>query len=344
MDYRFLGKSGLKISELCFGVMTFGGSKGWGGVGSASISEARELVDTAIDHGVNIFDTADIYHDGQSEEVLGQVLAGRREEVVIITKCGFRMKPGPMGDGLSRIRIIEACEASLKRLQTDYIDLYLLHSFDFLTPLEETLSALDLLVQQGKVRYVGCSNFTAWELMKALALQDKHSWQRFIGLQAYYSPAGRDIELELVPLCLDQGLGIMTWSPLHGGFLSGKYRREQPWPEGTRLSGPGDHLPFDIEKGYDLVDAMAGIAEKREVSVAQVALNWQLRKLGIATIVIGARNKQQLRDNLQASEWQLEPEEVADLDTYCPPPNIYPHWYFQVYRKDRMLRRIEYLR
>ncbi len=325
MNYRFLGNSGLEVSELCFGVMTFGGSKEWGGVGSTSVSEARELVAIAIDHGINIFDTADIYHEGQSEEVLGQVVADRRSEVLIASKCGFRMKPGPMGDGLSRARIIEACEASLRRLQTDYIDLYQLHSFDFLTPLEETLSALDLLVKQGKVRYVGCSNFTAWQLMKALALQEKHHWDKFISLQAYYSLVGRDIELELVPLCLDQGLGIMTWSPLHGGFLSGKYRREQPWPEKTRLSGPGDHLPFDIEQGYNLVEAMARIVEKREVSIAQVALNWQLRKPGITSVVIGARNEEQLLDNLKAAEWQLKPQEVAELDTYCSPPSIYPH-------------------
>jgi aryl-alcohol dehydrogenase-like predicted oxidoreductase len=224
MRYRFLGNSGLEVSEICFGVMTFTGKKGWTHLGESSQKEANYLTALALDKGVNFFDTADIYSAGISEEMLGKALSGKRREAVITTKCGFEMYPGPNGNGLSRRRVIEACEDSLKRLKTDYIDVYMIHSFDFIVPLEETMSAMDHLVKQGKVRYIGCSNFPAWQLIKAMYLSEKNGWEKFINIQSYYSLLGRDIESELVPACVDQGIGITVWSPLHGGILTGKYR------------------------------------------------------------------------------------------------------------------------
>lgn len=337
MRYNFLGNSGLEVSEICLGVMTFGGGRSWQNLGGLSQRQANELTKIALDAGVNFFDTADIYSDGLSEIMLGKALGRRRQEAVIATKCGFRMSPGPNGDGLSRRRIIEACDASLKRLGTDYIDLYQIHSFDFVTPLEETLSTFDWLIKQGKIRYSGCSNFTGWQLMKALALCDQNGWERFVSLQAYYSLVGRDIELELVPACLDQRVGIMVWGPLHGGFLTGKYRWES-WAQKTRLSSPDDVLPMDLEKGYLIVDQMERIAKNHEASIAQLALNYLLNKPGITSLVIGARTKEQLIDNLKTVNWRLEPEEMNQLDQISAPLEIYPHWYFNIFRKERMKR------
>lgn len=338
MKYRFLGNSGLMVSEICFGVMTFTGQNGWTHLGKMEQKEADKLTSIALDSGINIFDTADIYSNGVSEIMLGKALGERRQDAIITTKCGFRMSPGPNGDGLSRRRIIQACEGSLQRLGIDYIDLYLIHSFDFITPLEETLSTFDLLLKQGKVRYIGCSNFMAWQLMKALSMQEKNSWEKFICLQAYYSLVGRDLELEILPACIDQGVGLMIWGPLHGGILSGKYHNASNWPKETRIKAPGEHLPYDEAKGDKIIDELFKISLKRGVTVSQAALNYLLRKQGVSTVVIGARNEKQLNENIASADWELDTEEIKRLDKLSAPPEIYPHWYFDIYRKDRLKR------
>ena len=339
MNYRFLGRSGLRVSELCFGAMTFTGKTGWRHVGDSGQKEADEIVGIALDAGVNFFDTADVYSMGESERILGKALGKKRLGAVVTTKGGLRMGPGQNDDGLSRHHIIEACHASLKRLGTDCIDLYQIHSYDPLVPLAETLDALNDLVRQGKVRYIGASNFAGWQLMKALAISREHEWERFVSLQALYSLVSRDLEYELVPLCLDQGLGILPWGPLAGGFLSGKYRLQEQWPKGTRLKKPGDHLPFDETNAYRILEELGRIAQERHVSIAQAALNYLLRKPGVTSLVFGARSKEQLVDNLKTVDWELSAEEVTRLDTLSEPRKIYPHWYFDVFRKDRQLGR-----
>jgi aryl-alcohol dehydrogenase-like predicted oxidoreductase len=316
--------------------MSFTGEGGWENIARTKQEDADRLTAYAIDQGINFFDTADIYSHGNSEIMLGKALGNKRKNVIIATKCGFRMHDGPNGDGLSRKRIIEACEESLRRLGTDYIDLYQMHSYDFVTPLEESLQAFDQLVKEGKVRYIGCSNFTGWHLMKAMSLMDKNGWEKIISLQAYYSLVGRDLELELVPVCLDQGIGILPWSPLHGGVLSGKYRKSKAWPKDTRMSGPEDSLPYDADKGDKILDGLEEIAQKRERTIAQVALNYLLCKPGVDSIVIGARNDKQLSENIKVSDWQLTEEEVKQLDEISSPPKLYPQWYFDIFRKDRM--------
>ena len=336
VQYRKLGKSGLEVSEICFGVMGFTGKGGWDHVAKTDQQDADRLTAEAIDRGVNFFDTADIYSSGNSEKMLGHALQGKRHKVLIASKCGFRMKEGPMGDGLSRSRILEACEASLRRLKTDYIDLYQIHSFDFQVPLEETIGTFDLLVKQGRVRYIGLSNFTGWQLMKAMALCDKYNWEPFISLQAYYSLLGRDLEFELVPACIDQGLGILPWSPLHGGILSGKYRDKAKWPKNTRLKGPGEHLPYDIKKGEKILTVLDKIAAGRGMSISQIALNFLLQKPAVCSVVIGARNQKQLRENIAAGGWALDREEMQLLDQVSAPPKPYPQWYFDIFRKNRM--------
>lgn len=336
MKYRFLGNSGLEVSEICFGVMTFVGEQGWTHVGSSGQKEAAELTALAIDHGVNFFDTADIYSSGISEELLGKALGPRRKDVIIGTKCGFRMKDGPNGDGLSRMRIIEACDASLKRLKTDYIDLYQLHSYDFSVPLEESMLALQHLVQQGKVRYIGVSNFAAWHLVKAQDFIRQMNGLPIISNQVYYTLMGRDIELEIIPACEDQGIGIMVWGPLHGGFLSGKYRRNAPWPADTRLKKAEDMRPSQLEQGYNIVDVLDKIASRRKVPVVQVALNYLLRKTAVSSVVIGATSATQLMENIGTSDWKLDREEIAELDKVSTQDKFYPYWYYDLYRKDRM--------
>jgi aryl-alcohol dehydrogenase-like predicted oxidoreductase len=338
MKTKFLGQSGLQVSELCFGAMMFVGDRGWRQLSELGQQEADAIVGTALDAGVNFFDTADNYSDGESERILGRALGKRRKEAVIGTKGGFRTGPGPNDTGCSRQHMLEACEASLRRLGTDYIDLYQIHSYDFITPLEETLEALDTLVRQGKVRYIGCSNFTGWQLMKAMALSREMGLHRFVSLQALYSLVSRDLELELVPVCLDQGLGILPWGPLAGGFLTGKYRPHAPWPTGTRLRSPEDHFPFDDRKGYSIVEALDVIARAHGGTVAQAAVNYLLQKPGVTSVIFGARSMEQLRENLRAAEWSLTPEEMTELDTLSAPPKTYPHWYFDIYRKDRMRR------
>ncbi len=336
MKMRFLGKSGLKVSELCFGTMTFGGRGYWTIVGQVDQKQADILVNTALEAGINFFDTADVYSQGWAEEILGKALGNRRKEVILATKVRGRMGPGPNEVGLSRHHILEGCNASLKRLGTDYIDLYQVHSFDFSTPLEETLQALDDLVRQGKVRYIGCSNFPGWQLMKALSISDKHNWERFVTLQAFYSLMARDLELEHVPLCLDQGLGILPWSPLGGGFLTGKYRRGKPRPQDARRSDPqSQFLQFNEEKGYDIIEELDRIAKNHNATVAQSALNYLLRKPGVTSVIIGAKTVEQLADNLKTTDWEMTPEEVSRLDALSQPPRVYPHWMLERTRQDR---------
>jgi aryl-alcohol dehydrogenase-like predicted oxidoreductase len=336
MNYRVLGNSGIKVSELCFGTMTFGGQGFWQNIGKVDQQLANKIVGTAIDGGINFFDTADVYSMGASEEILGKALAEKRKDIILATKVRGRMGPELNNIGLTRRHIIEGCNNSLKRLNTDHIDLYQVHSFDPLTPLEETLSALNDLVHQGKVRYIGCSNFTGWQLMKALSISEKYGWEKFITLQAYYALVGRELELELVPLCLDQKLGILPWSPLAGGFLTGKYRRGQKPPEGARRSiSEGQFLQFDDETGYKIVDELEKIAGSHNASITQAALNYLLRRPGVTSVIIGARKLEQLSDNLKTVEWEMTSEEVERLNALSNPPRLYPYWFLESGRQAR---------
>ena len=336
MNTRFLGDTGVRVSELCFGAMTFGGRGYWTNVGQVGQREADELVNLAMDAGINFFDTADIYSEGRSEEILGKALGKKRNDIVLATKVRGRSGPGPNDIGLSRKHIIESCDASLRRLGTDYIDLYQVHSFDPRTPLEETLRALDDLVRSGKVRYLGASNFAGWQLMKALAISAAQNLERFVTLQAFYSLIARDLENELVPLSLDQKLGILTWSPLGGGFLTGKYRRGQPRPDGARRSDATDQfLQFDEERGFDIVAELEKIAGAHQATITQAALNYLLRKPGVTSVIIGAKTKAQLEDNLKTTSWEMTADEVARLDALSMPPRAYPYWMLEMMARDR---------
>jgi aryl-alcohol dehydrogenase-like predicted oxidoreductase len=315
--------------------MTLGGEGRFAAMGNVQVEEARRLIEICIDAGVNLFDTADIYSFGKSEEVLGQALGARRKDIVLATKAFVRLEPGGNKAGLSRRHIIEACDASLRRLGTDYIDLYQAHNFDSLTPLDETLRAFEDLVRSGKVRYLGCSNYSGWQLMKALAISDRLGTARYISQQINYSLLAREAEHELVPAGLDQKIGIMAWSPLHFGLLSGKFRRGQSNPSESRLNtleAPGS---IDPERLYKIVDALAEIAANRGVSIAQAALNWVTRKPGVDTVIIGARNEQQLRDNLAGATWTLTDEEVESLDEVSALPIPYPYWHQKKFAGDR---------
>ena len=337
MEYRQLGRSGLKVSVLTMGTMTFGGGGGFAKVGNTTVEQAREQVDACLAAGVNLIDTADIYSDGLSEEIVGKTLLGRRDDVLLATKARFRMGAGPNDAGLSRHHLVRACEASLRRLSTDYIDLYQLHEWDGLTPLEETLEALDLLVSSGKVRYVGASNYSAWHLMKALGVGERAGLPRLVSQQIYYSLQAREAEYELVPLSVDQGLGILVWSPLAGGLLSGKYRRGVPAPEGSRHLTDWNEPPVYDEDGlYDIIDVLVEIAQARGVSAAQVALAWTLRKPGVTSVVIGARTTEQLQDNLAAADLLLDDGELKRLDTVSRPPLLYPYWHQAATASDRL--------
>jgi aryl-alcohol dehydrogenase-like predicted oxidoreductase len=333
MKINHLGGSGLKVSELCFGAMTFGSTGKFNEIGKVGLAEPKEMVDIAMDAGINFFDTADAYSNGASEEMLGKALGKKRKDVIICTK--FRFNAGGSGqndDGASRSHIIEACNASLKRLDTDYIDVYMAHSMDIHTPLEETLSALNDLVRMGKVRYIGCSNYSGWYLMKAICISEKHNLERFITYQGYYSLLSRELENEIVPLCLDQELGIMIWSPLAAGYLTGKCRRDKPIPDGTRI---GDHKgsifipPTDEEKMYDIIDKLDEIAKNHGVSIPQVSLNYILKKPAVSTAVIGTRKKEQLMDNIKTTEWDLEEAEIKKLDELSKTGYIYPYWHHE---------------
>lgn len=328
MEYRFLGKSGLQVSRLCFGVMTFGGQGGFEHIGNASEQEARRQIDICFEAGINIFDTSDMYSQGKSEEILARAIGpDRRDQAIIATKFFFRSGEGIHDIGASRRHIIQACEASLRRLKTDYIDLYQIHQFDALTPLEETLSTLNRLIEQGKVRYIGCSNFAGWHLMKALGISQARGFEPLISQQVYYSLIARELELELLPLSLDQNVGIMVWSPLSFGLLSGKYRRNQPKPDNSRLAHMDAPGTIDWEKLYGIVDILDEIAKTKNKTIPQVALNWLCRRPGISTVIIGARNEQQLRDNIGAVGWSLTEDEVKRLDKASEVPEIYPYWH-----------------
>src|SRR6201997_3180289 len=320
MEYRQLGQSGLRVSVLSLGTMTFGGESVFSKVGATDVKGARRQVDLCIEAGVNLFDTANIYSHGLSEEILGQVLEGRRDQVLIATKFRMVMRDGPNEGGASRFHIIRECEESLRRLRTDYIDLYQIHEWDGETPLDETLEALDTLVRSGKVRYIGCSNYSGWHLMKALAISDRRNYVRYVSQQIYYSLQARDAEYELVPIALDQGLGILVWSPLAGGLLSGKYRRSQEAPEGSRhLNDWGEPPIHDEEQLYNIIDILVEIADSRNISAAQVALAYTLGRPGITSLVIGARTEAQLADNLAAANVTLTFEERARLDAASLP-------------------------
>jgi aryl-alcohol dehydrogenase-like predicted oxidoreductase len=328
MEYRQLGHSGLRVSALTLGTMTFGGRGHWTRVGATEVDTATRQVDMCLDAGVNLIDTADVYSDGLSEEVVGKTLKGRRDRVLVATKARFAMGDGPNDAGLSRHHLIRACEASLRRLGTDYIDLFQVHEWDGHTPLEETLSALDHLVSSGKVRYIGCSNYSAWHIMKALGISERKNLQRFVSQQIHYSLQARDAEYELVPVALDQGVGILVWSPLAGGLLSGKYRRGQDAPEGSRHLTDWNEPPVhDEDQLYDIVDVLVEIGEARGVSAAQVALAWTLGRPGVATVVVGARTEEQLADNLGATDLTLEDDERARLDEVSAPRLMYPYWH-----------------
>jgi aryl-alcohol dehydrogenase-like predicted oxidoreductase len=338
MEYRLLGHSGLKVSTMTLGTMTMGGAGNFAKVGKVGVAEARQQIDLCLDAGVNLIDTADVYSAGASEEIVGEALAGRRKGgVLIATKARFTMGEGPNDKGLSRYHLIRACEASLKRLKTDVIDLYQVHEWDGLTPLSETLEALDRLVAQGKVRYIGCSNYSGWHVMKALGVSAADRRQRFVSQQIHYTLEAREAEYELVPISLDQGLGILVWSPLAGGLLSGKYRRDRQEPEGTRrLAGWSEPPIRDENRLWNIVDALIEIADGRGVSAAQVALAWTLGRPGITSVIIGGRTQAQISDNLGAANLVLTTEERARLDTVSAPPMLYPYWHQLRTAKDRL--------
>lgn len=333
MNYRFLGKTGLRVSELCLGAMTFG--KGFYGIGEVEQEGSTKLVKRALDAGINFFDTADIYSRGQSEKILGQAfkdLGANRDELVIATKVR-----GPMSDaaaertgdmnnvGLSRKHIVASCEASLQRLGTDHIDLYQIHGWDRLTPLEETMRALDDLVRAGKVRYVGCSNLAAWQIMAANGIAKEQGGTTFCSLQAYYSLVGRELELDLLPMCRHQGIGVMVWSPLAGGFVTGKFRRDVDAPEGSRRTS-FDFPPLDRERGYDIVDLLDGLAKEKGSTIPRLGLSWLLQQDGISTIIIGAKKMEQLEDNIAAVDVTWAEAELKQVAEATAPPSLYPHW------------------
>jgi aryl-alcohol dehydrogenase-like predicted oxidoreductase len=334
MEQRHLGKSGLSVSALGLGTMTFGGKDRFAHMGNIQTAEATRLIDICLESGVNLVDTADLYSYGAAEEVLGEVLKGRRGKVVLATKAFMRMGPGVHDVGLSRKHLIQACEDSLRRLQTDYIDLYIAHDPDALVPMEETLRAFDDLVSQGKVLYAGCSNFSAWQVMKALAISERCGYAHYISQQINYSLLARDAEHELIPLALDQGIGIMAWSPLGYGLLTGKFRRDSR-PSETRLANLEAPGTLDENRLYRIVDALMEISNARAVSPAQVALNWVMSKPGVSTVLVGARNEQQLRDNLGAAEWRLTAEEMARLDDASATVQPYPEWHHRRFAAER---------
>lgn len=338
MEFRQLGGSGFKVPTLSFGTGTFGGKgqlfQAWG---NSEVEEAKRLVDICLEAGLNMFDTADIYSGGRSEEILGQAIKGRRDQVIVSTKATFRTGAGPNDLGSSRHYLMRACEASLKRLGTDVIDIYHMHGFDAQTPIEETLHALDDLVQAGKVRYIACSNFSGWHLMKSLAISERQGLARYVAHQVYYSLVGRDYEWELMPLALDQKVGAIIWSPLGWGRLTGKLRRGRPLPEASRLNsklvvdaGP----PVPDEHLYTVVDALDAVAAETGKTVPQVALNWLLQRPSVASVIIGARNEEQLRQNLGAVGWSLTPAQVAKLDAASAVTLAYPYWHQRQFERN----------
>ncbi|MDX2024637.1 MAG: aldo/keto reductase [Deltaproteobacteria bacterium] len=337
MEYRVLGKSGLKVPALSLGTGTFGGGseffRAWG---TSDVKEASRLIDVCLDAGLTMFDSADIYSGGLSEEILGQAIKGRRERLLISTKATFRSGTGPNDVGSSRHHLLKAVEGSLRRLGTDHIDVFQLHGFDAVTPLEETLSTLDDLVRAGKLRYIGCSNFSGWHLMKSLSVAERHGWSRYVVHQAYYSLVGRDYENELMPLALAENVGTAVWSPLGWSRLTGKFRRGAPLPSTSRLRselavqmGP----PIDDEYVYKVVDALDQVAAETGKTIPQIALNWLLCRPTVATLIIGARTEAQLRDNLGAVGWSLTPAQIAKLDRASQRSRPYPYWHQEAFEE-----------
>ncbi len=327
MRMRWLGKTGLQVSELCLGTATFGGVGKFKASGELDQKGANQIVDMAFDAGINFFNTAELYSFGLAEEIFGKALGTRRKEAIIISKVNQSATPGKNDAGLSRKHIIEACDASLRRIGTDYLDIYELHGFDPNTSLEITMRALEDLVTQGKARYIGCSNFSAWQMMKCLAISERYGWNKFVTLESMYSLAARALEYELIPACLDQGISVLAYSPLHAGLLSGKYRRDKPWPQGTRIQAPdkAGAWAFKPEVLFGIIDELDNIAKQRNVTVAEVALNYVLQKPGICSIIIAARNIPQMEQNLKSANWQITPEEVKRLDAVSSPESPYPY-------------------
>ena len=331
MEYRQLGRSGFMLPVLSLGTGTFGGGneffRAWGDTDARG---ATRLIDICLDAGLTMFDSADIYSDGLAEEVLGAAIKGRRDKVLISTKATFRLGSGPNDVGSSRFHLIRSCDAALKRLGTDYIDLYQMHGFDAMTPVEETLGTLELLVRSGKVRYIGCSNFSGWHLMKSLVVSERYGWPRYVAHQAYYSLIGRDYEWELMPLGIDQGVGAVVWSPLGWGRLTGKVRRGDSLPRTSRLNSKVSNEkspPVDDEYLFKVVDALDSVAKETEKTVPQVALNWLLQRPTVSSIIIGARDEKQLRENLGAVGWNLTTAQVAQLDAASERSPAYPYWH-----------------
>lgn len=337
MQYHGLGRTGLLVSELCFGTMTFGGKGFWEAIGKQQQEEANHLISQALDGGINFFDTADAYSEGESEKLLGSSLHSlgvKRENVVIATKARLRMGKGVNQVGLSRVHLFNAVRASLERLQTDYIDLYQIHGADPLTPIDETLRALEDIVRSGMVRYIGCCNLMAWQIMKALGISERYGWSRFESVQAYYTVAGRDLEREIIPLLQDQTLGLLVWSPLAGGLLSGKFTRDSSAPHDARRA-TFDFPPVDRDRAYTIIDVMRAIALEKSVSVAQVALAWLLHQPAVTSVIVGAKTPAQLEDNLGAVDVKLTPAELDRLHQVSVLPREYPGWMLERQGGDR---------
>jgi aryl-alcohol dehydrogenase-like predicted oxidoreductase len=338
MHYRLLGRTGLFVSDICLGTMTYGGKGRWAPVGKLGLTEVQAQLKAAFDAGVNFIDTANVYSEGDSERLTGEALATLglpRHELVIATKVRVRMGPGPNAVGLTRYHIMNELDASLRRLKLDHIDLYQIHGFDQVTPLQETLRALEDIVRSGRVRYLGVSNHAAWQIMKGVGISERQGWSRFESVQAYYSIAGRELEREIIPVARDQSLGILVWSPLAGGLLSGKFSADAAGPEGARRTN-FDFPPIDRERAFRTVDAMRAIAASRGVSVARVALAWVLHQPGITSVIIGAKSNEQLMDNIAATDLKLSQSELRSLDEVSQLPREYPGWMFERQMADRM--------
>jgi aryl-alcohol dehydrogenase-like predicted oxidoreductase len=336
MKYRVLGRSGLKVSVLTMGTFTFGGRGDFAMVGRQGVEDARQLIDVCIDAGVNLFDTSNMYSNGLSEEILGEALGTRRSDILISSKARMRIGAGPNDEGVSRYHLIRECEKSLRRLKTDVIDIYYMHEWDGTTPLEEMLEALDTLVTQGKVRYIGCSNYSGWHVMKALGVSERERRQRFVTQQIHYTLEAREAEYELLPIAVDQGLGVLVWSPLAAGLLSGKHRRDRATPEGSRQFAGWTEPPIrDPEKLWSIVDVLVEIGDARGVSAAQIALAWLLERPAVSSLVVGGRNAGQFQDNIAAVDLSLTDDERRRLDAVSAIPMIYPYWHQQNFARDR---------
>lgn len=335
MEYRQLGRSGLKVSAVSMGTFSFGGNGDFAMVASQGVKEAQRLVDTCIDGGINLFDTANMYSAGRSEEILGEVLEGRRDKVLLSSKARMRIGDGPNDEGVSRYHLIRECERSLKRLRTDHIDIYFMHEWDGLTPAEEMLSALDALVSQGKVRYIGCSNYSGWHIMKVLGVADLRNYPRFVTQQIHYTLEAREAEYELLPISVDQGLGVMVWSPLAAGLLSGAFRRDRTPSDSRQAAGWSEPPIRDKERLWTIVDVLVEIAEARGATPAQVALAWTLSRPAIASVVVGGLTEQHFRDNIAAVDLELSIQELERLNAVSRLPYIYPYWHQHNFAKER---------